>query len=514
MNRARALSLLIVAGALGAENLWWEHVKFLADDRLEGRNAGSEGYREAARYVAEQYRKLGLKVQVQEVPLVSRTIDEARSSIELVGADGRARRLKLGEEAMFSTRTALAPELDAPLVFVGYGLHVPDYGHDDLAGLDLKGKVAVYLSGAPSSVPGAVQAHASGALARGEAFRRAGVIGAVSISNPKNSDTPWERTAAARLQASMAIRDASLDTSNLMRFSAGVNPAHAEMLFAASGHSFRGLLEAADAGKALPRFPLKLALRARAAMKEATLTSENVIGILEGADAKLRGEYLVLSAHLDHIGVNPNLKGDQIHNGAMDNASGVATLIEVARSMAGKRPRRSVLFAAVTAEEKGLLGSRYLANRPVVQGPVVANLNFDMFLPIHKMEYVMALGREESTLREPLERAAAKVGVKVQPDLEPLRNRFIRSDQYNFILRGVPALAMKVGYGKGSPEEEIQKRWLRERYHAPGDDLAQPVDLEAAATFNALVTALSLDVANAGERPRWNEGSFFRRFAR
>jgi Zn-dependent M28 family amino/carboxypeptidase len=290
------------------------------------------------------------------------------------------------------------------------------------------------------------------------------------------------------------------------------------MLFAHAPQTFARILALADKREKLPAFPLGIRLRAKAALRRAKLESQNVAAILEGSDRKLRKEYVVLSAHMDHLGVNPLLKGDQINNGAMDNASGVATLIEVARDLSSgrvlRRPKRSILFVAVTAEEKGLLGSRYFANRPPVPArQMVANLNFDMFLPIHPMTKVMALGLEESTLAKPLEEAAKIAGVQVQPDLEPLRNRFIRSDQYNFILRGIPALALKVGYEAGSPQEKLQKEWLRTRYHSVTDDTAQPVDFDAALIFNRLVRELALRIADANKRPEWNKDSFFRTLA-
>ncbi|MEP7367424.1 MAG: M28 family peptidase, partial [Acidobacteriota bacterium] len=418
-----------------------------------------------------------------------------------------------------NNRVALAPEVTAPLVFVGYGLSIPDFGHDDLKSLDLKGKIAVYIAGAPSSIPGAVQAHFSSTAERARALAAAGAIGAISIANPRNADVPWSRSSAARLQPSMALADPSLDGSALLTFGAVFNPDHAQMLFDGAPFSFAQLLTLAEAHKPLPTFALASSIRAKTALRTAPVASPNVAAVLEGADPKLRKEYIVLSAHLDHTGVNPSLPGDQIFNGAMDNASGVATLIEVAREFAGprqlRRPARSILFLAVTAEEKGLLGSRYFANKPTVPASsIVANINFDMFLPLHAMKYVMVLGLEESTLRGPVERAAKSVGVSVQSDPEPLRNRFIRSDQYNFILQGIPALAMKVGYAPGSPEERIQKEWIRTRYHAPGDDLSQPIDFSAAVTFNRLVTNLVREIADSRNPPRWNDKSFFKRFAR
>ena len=247
-------------------------------------------------------------------------------------------------------------------------------------------------------------------------------------------------------------------------------------------------------------------------MEKTRLVSHNVCGLLKGTQP---AESVVLSAHLDHLGVDPGAKGaDKVYNGAMDNASGIATLIETARIMRASKVRRSIVFVAVTAEEKGLLGSHYFAHRPpAASGAIVADINFDMFLPIHAMKKAMALGLEESTLRQPLEEVTARLGLGLHGDLEPHRNRFIRSDQYSFIQRGIPSLALKVGYDPGTPEAELQKQWTAQRYHALSDDLAQPVDFEAAVLFNRVVRELAVAVANAPDRPMWNESSFFRRFA-
>ena len=223
----------------------------------------------------------------------------------------------------------------------------------------------------------------------------------------------------------------------------------------------------------------------------------------------------MLTAHLDHLGIGAPINGDRIYNGAMDNASGIATLLEVARTLAASktRPKRSVLFVAVTAEEHGLLGSRYFAGDPTVpKSSIVANINMDMFLPLFPMKSVMVLGLDESDLGDRVRDVATRMGLGVNPDPQPERNRFTRSDQYSFIRQGIPAVALKVGFEPGSPAAQVDARWTKERYHAPSDDLQQPLDLTAAATFTRLVASLSAEVANHPARPRWKENSFFRRF--
>jgi Zn-dependent M28 family amino/carboxypeptidase len=237
------------------------------------------------------------------------------------------------------------------------------------------------------------------------------------------------------------------------------------------------------------------------------------VGVLKGSDPGLAREYVVLTAHLDHVGVGAPINGDAIYNGAMDNASGIATLIEAASAVAAAKPKRSVLFVAVTAEEKGLLGSRYFARNPTVPGSsIVANINMDMFLPLYPLKSLMVLGLGESDLTDDVRAVAQEMGLAVQPDPQPLRNRFIRSDQYSFVREGVPALAMKVGVEPGSPEAATDAAWTKQRYHAPSDDLQQPIDRAAAVGFTDVIGRLTVRVANRQARPAWNAESFFKRF--
>ncbi len=522
-----ALSLgSFTAAAVAAPDLaeagrrWWSHVEVLADDKLEGRNTGSAGYREAARYLAGEFEKAGLKPAgmtgyLQPVKFRSRVVVESQSSLTLVRG-GKPEPLAIGDDAVIGARTGLPGQLDAPLVFVGYGLTVPEKDYDDLKNLDLKGKIVVHLAGGPASIPGALRAHYGRISERWEFLKRAGVVGVISVQNPKSMDIPWERGKLARFLPSMVLTDESLQDAPDLKFTMTMNPASMDKLLADSGYTFAEILALADAEKPLPKFALKPALRTRVALKTAEVEAPNVVGLLPGSDPKLSNEYIVISAHLDHLGVGEPIKGDKINNGAMDNATGIASLIEVARSLHETKTalRRSVLFIGVCGEEKGLLGSKYFANRPTVQpGRMVANLNFDMFLPLHPLRSLMVLGTDESTLSGPLKTVTAQAGVGLLADPEPNRNSFVRSDQYSFIRQGVPALAFKFGYEPGSPEEKLHKDWLKNNYHAPSDDLNQPVNLEGAARFNQIVLALTERIANQDERPRWNDNSFFRRFS-
>ncbi len=497
---------------------WWAHVEYLAGDALEGRNTGSPGHAKAADYVAKKLAEAGAQPAgvegfLQPIELEARTVIEARSSLALVRG-GKAEPLALGDHAILGARGGEEGRTEAPLVFAGYCLAMPEAHHDDFAGLDLKGKLVVCLQGGPAGASAPMRAHASSIGERWAALERAGAIGVVGLSNPRYMDIPWERSALTRKHPSMTFRDPALQEGRGARLYVTVNPAHADRLFAGSGHTFAELVALADAEKPLPHFDLTPRLRAEVALERAPVRSQNVVGLLPGGDPALKGEAVVLSAHLDHLGVGEPVNGDAVYNGAMDNASGVATLLEAARALAaGPKPRRSIVFVAVTGEEKGLLGSRHFARNPTFAGKLVANVNVDMFLPLHPLKRLVAYGGEESTLKAPLDAAARERSIEILPDREPNRVLFVRSDQYNFVRAGVPALALKFAYLPDSPEEQLHRTWIHDRYHAPSDDLNQPLDREAAAQFNRLVVDLLGRVADANEAPSWNPDSFFRRFA-
>lgn len=495
---------------------WWGHVQSLSNDAMRGRQTGSPEHRQAAEYVATEFKKAGLKPgagsgYLQRVDFVSRRVLEDKSRLTIV-RDGAEQPITFGEQAMLNMRVDHAPSVEAALVFVGHGLVVPEAKHNDLAGVDLKGKVAVLLTGFPSNIPGPLGSHYQSV--RWQELRAAGAIGTINIQNPVGQDIPWERQMPTRFLPQMAIADPAFDEAAGQQLSVTFNPAHAEMLFTGSGHTFADILAQSKTGKALPHFPLKGSIRAVAGVERTPVTSENVVGILPGTDAKLKDEYLVVTAHLDHLGTD-NSKGDNIYNGTMDNASGIATLIETAAAAAARKGfKRSIAFVAVTAEEKGLLGSRYYAVKPTVPARnIVANLNTDMFLPLFPLKSIIAQGLEESDLAADLRTVAKATGVEALSDPEPERNAFTRSDQYSFIRSGIPALSLKVGFAKDSPEHEMVRKWRAERYHSPRDDLAQPIDKQAAVDFNRVYMRLLEAVANRSTRPAWNKDSFFRRFA-
>lgn len=505
-----------------AGDQWWAHVRYLADDSLEGRLTGTPAYQKAADYVATQFKQDGLRPAgtqgyFQPVKFDVQRVIASESKLVLKAKSGSTTPIPLGEYALLGNRLPQPNEITAPLVFVGYGLHIPEANYDDFEGLDVRGKIVVYLNGGPANISGALKASARSGQDFLPFLQGKGVVGTITIANPKSTDIPWSRLRLSASQAGMRLADPNLTDSHGPLFTATWNPADASILLAGSGHKWEDLLALADASKPLPRFALPLSIQAKVSVRTEQVESPNIVGVLPGSDPHLKGEYVVYSAHLDHVGIGEPINGDKIYNGAMDNASGIASMLEIAKALQQQHAKlkRSVLFVAVCGEEKGLLGSRYFAVKPTVPAnAMVADLNTDMFLPIFPLNYLVVYGADESTLGDTIRQAAAPLDVKIIPDRQPDRNIFIRSDQYNFIRAGVPSIMPAFGALPDSPEAKQQAEWLRTRYHAPSDDINQPVDLAAAVKFDKIVFSVLEHIANANERPQWKQGSYFRRFSR
>jgi Zn-dependent M28 family amino/carboxypeptidase len=515
--------------------VWWAHVQKLADPSMNGRLTGSEDYLRAAAYVVDQFKAYGLTPAgvdggyYQPVHFDVQRVIASKSSMNLV-VNGKVTPLALGEDAILGSRSAQVGKVDAPLVFIGYGLHLPESKYDDFNSAEvpmsaLKGKVVVYINGGPGDLPGALKSFArTSPLAK--ALREAGAVGTISIPTPKSMDFGWQRVASGASQPGMRLSPApdadavaakhpALADEHGAMFSATFNPAEAEKLFAGTGHTFAEMLALADAQKPLPHFALGKSVTATVVGETSHVVSPNIVGELKGSDPALSKQYVLVSAHLDHLGVGAPINGKTIYSGAMDDASGVATVLETAKklSQAKTRPKRSILFVIFTAEEKGLLGSRYFAGHPTVpENAIDADLNLDMFMPLFALKKLHVQGLDESTLGEDAKKVGAEHGIVIAPDPEPDRNSFIRTDQYSFVQAGVPALAMKFGWAAGSPEYKAWRGWLAQRYHSTDDDLTQPVDLAAAAQFNDFFADLARAVADDPARQHYLDTSFFRRF--
>lgn len=382
---------------------WWAYVTVLADDKMEGRGTGTPGLERAAAYIVDQLKRDGLRPAgtkgfYQPIQFRVRQLDETRSSLSLVTGE-KIENVVLGEDALLSKNVDLAPHVEAPMVFAGYGLRIPEVQYDDFSNLDVRGKIVVLFTGSPANVSSALASHYQSMAERARTLREVGAIGWVSIPNPAAMDLPWSRIASSRTIPAMQIDDDALDDTKNIQVSVYWNPARAETLFRNSGHTFSEIAALAKDRQPLPRFALNESLKAEATLIRTKTESSNVAAIYPGSDPRLKNEYVVLSAHMDHLGIGAPINGDNIYNGAMDNASGVALLLDIARSLKGVRLRRSVLFVFVTGEEKGLLGSRYFATYPTVPvQSMVADVNTDMFLPIIPLKSLVVYGLNESTL--------------------------------------------------------------------------------------------------------------------
>ncbi|OYX96853.1 MAG: aminopeptidase, partial [Caulobacter sp. 35-67-4] len=431
------------------------HMAFLADDLLEGREAGTRGYDIAANYVASQYAQLGVKPgggngsYLQRVPLLAFK-NASEGAFSVTGADGQAIALKFGEDYLPSAQAqATEVAVSAPLVFVGYGVVAPGMNRDDYAGLDVKGKIVVLLTGAPSSLQTEERAHYGNlTVKRAEAAKR-GAVGVIVMGTTSSEKRrPFERGVAYYSEWRMTWRDAQ-DVGYVRGVSAptlaSISPKGAAKLFAGAPVALDAVLAAAETPEGAVKgfdLPFKAAVALKSEIEKRE--SSNVVGVIEGSDPALKAQTIILTAHLDHTGVNDHGKGpDKINNGALDNASGIATLLEVARGFrdAKTKPKRTILLVAVTAEEKGLVGSEYFANNPTVQkADIAANVNLDMPVLLYPFTDVIAFGADRSTLGPAVARAAGRAGIALSGDPMPEEGLFTRSDHYRFVEQGVPSV--------------------------------------------------------------------------
>jgi hypothetical protein len=495
------------------------HVRFLADDLLEGRGSGTRGHAIAARYVAAQLAALGLEPAgeggswFQEVPLRAASLDRAGSSLAI---DGVA---LVPDEQVILGASTLAEEIRVagPLVHVGFGR-----GEGELA-TDLEGKIAVIDWGAPDVGPdgrplsATARAVASDVTAKSKALAARGAR-ALLVVHSRDFETvrPWARLVDGNRFERVDFLDGDRPGSGpRLPMAVLSRDTFARLLARAPGAPKPEALWAQlKAGKGAP-----LALGAKAELvlrsKHRRFTSENVAGLLRGGDPRRAGEVVVLSAHLDHLGIGEPVDGDAIYNGAIDNATGVAAILEIARGMTALRapPPRSILFLAVTAEEKGLVGSEYFAARPTLPiERLVANINIDGLFPIVEPEGVVARGMEHSTLEAHVRAAAATAGVSVDADPIPEQVIFIRSDQYNFVKRGVPAIFPGIGFGgeaKRALNGPLARRWFGEHYHRPSDQPGPELRADRLERETRTYFLIALSVARAAERPRWKPESPF-----
>lgn len=500
------------------------HMRFLSDGLLEGRAPDGRGYALAAAYVAAQMEAAGLAPgagggsYLQRIPMRKAVLDETATSLVLT-RDGREERVALPDDFFpAADRLRLATAVEAPVVFAGFGVTAPGRDHDDYASIDARGKIVAAVWGAPPRFEPAERAHFSNNLVKQENAVAHGAVGFLSIMTPDDLRRyRWEWLLPQGRSGSLSWLDADGRPSDVLPALRGVarlNGTGAARLLAGAPQTPEAIYAAARAGRP-PAFDLPVRARLEVASKHANFESVNVLGIIRGSDARLAGEAVVVTAHLDHLGLCPPVDGDAVCHGAYDNASGVATLLEIARVLAARRPapRRSILFAAVTGEEKGLLGSDFLARHPVEGLEVVANVNIDGAPGIlYPLVDVVALGVEHSTLRGPVEAAARASGYVLRPDPMPEETYFVRSDQYSFVRQGIPSVC--ITDGGTSAERGVDglaraRTWMVTLYHTPKDSMEQPFDFASAARAAGLNLGIVERVAATDARPAWNPGDFF-----
>ena len=506
------------------------HIRFLADGLLQGRAPGTPGYELAARYVATQLEGMGLRPGVsggwfQPVPLQLAVTDAAASSLILT-ANGKEQKLTDAKDYVLSTWFAspvttgaskAESDVSAPVVFVGFGVTAPDQKYDDYAGVDVRGKIVLTIYGAPSAFPSTERAYYSDSTVKAKNAVARGAVGVLTIQLPEDwKRGSWEWVVPQIQVGEMHWLDKGVphDFFPDLRGGALFSEQGAELLFAGAPKKLEEAFATARSSKP-QAFALAVSAHIHTVAAQSVIQSSNIVAELKGSDPALRGQYVVYTAHVDHLGLCPAVEGDNVCHGAIDNASGTASLLEIARAYASlpRPPRRSVLFVFVTGEEMGLLGSDYFVHHPTVPlKSIAANVNIDGAPGSISMQDVVALGAEHSTLGGEVASAGKLVGYDISPDPLPEEVAFIRSDQYSFVLQGVPAVDLADGVRATDPKVnllELSKKWLVTRYHTPLDNIDQPIDFDSMAKGSLMNFLVGYQVAQHDAAPTWSNGDFF-----
>ncbi|MFT4926759.1 MAG: hypothetical protein ACI8WB_002857 [Phenylobacterium sp.] len=502
------------------------HIEFLADDLLRGRDTGSVEYEIAARYVASHFKQFGLQPAgennswFQSVPFTKSTPD--KSSLEMIvhGTQSSDKSISFTyPEQFMSGANALTTQDDirAKLVFVGYGIVSKEMNLNDYANLDVKGKIVVALTGRPAYLPSEQGAHVSSRHEKRRNAAERGAAGYITVHTPlKEKSTTYARMTegAGRADFKFQLKEGGIfGQYPTIKGTAYIHTDAARQLFWAADIDLNEIFAQIEQDKVPTGFDMNVEVSLKRKSAHQTIYSSNVAGILVGSDPTLKHEYLVYSAHLDHIGVHG--KGeDKINNGALDNASGIAIMLETVRRFTqGERPKRSILFVAVTAEEKGLLGSNYFARYPTVPiESMIANINLDMPIITYPFSDIIAFGAQHSNLEGFVKTATQSMNLTLSPDPMPERAIFTRSDHYSFVQQGVPAIFLVPGFTSSDPTingAQLFGQFFTQHYHRPSDDISQPIDYDVGAVFTEVNFAIGKQIANTQQRPRWNEGDYF-----
>ena len=527
--KSRALAILVALTAATTAVITAEpefsadriraHVSFLANDLLEGREAGTRGHEIAASYVASQFGLLGVKPGGQnggyffKVDLLESSLTGPAPALTVTTSRGTQTLKHRGNAFVRGPIAGGAVNLSAPLVFVGFGMKDSAVGYDDYKGLDVNGKIVVALYGSPKGIDSEVGAHLQSEQTRVAAAH--GAVGIINVMTRASAGAfPWQQLMELQPDESTTWvrRDGTpFDPSYGLKAAVAIDPTAADALFIGASKTLTQVLDEADqAGRRPQGFELEATAKITVATKVRRFSSPNVVGIIEGSDAKLKNEYVVLMGHADHIGVKKDGTGDRINNGALDNAAGTATLIEVARALAvaPDRPRRSILIVANTAEEKGLLGAESFAHAPTVPiDRMIAAVDLDMPMLLYDFTDVVAYGSTHSTLKVAFEKTASAMGITLSPDPMPEQAIFVRSDHYTMVKHGVPAVMLATGMANGG--DKAWATYLSSHYHRPSDDLALPIVWSAGAKFAEFNYRVLRALGDADGRPQWYAKDYF-----
>ena len=499
-------------------------MSFLADDLLEGRDTGSRGHEIASLYIANEFKKYGLTPAgdnnsfMQRVGFRKGLLDTNSPQLSIV-KKGESQALTFLDDFLVGPNLSHADaSVEAELVFVGYGIVAPELEHDDYQGLDVEGKIVVVLTGKPASFTSEVGAHVSSRSLKEDYAADRGAVGYITIQTPAAEERrPYDRSKLYVNMPRMAwVKDGVAGNGRKeLKASALLNLDSAKMLFEDAPIGLEAIFSQLENGEKVAGFDLPASLSLSYLTNHEDISSPNVVAMLEGSDPELKNEYVVYTAHSDHLGISKSVEKDKINNGAMDNATGTSVLMETARmfSELPVAPRRSILFVAVTGEEKGLLGADYFARNPTKPlESLVANVNLDMPLLTYNFADVIAFGASHSSMGEKVATAVANADIKLTDDPWPELNLFTRSDHYAFVKQGIPAVFLVTGIESRDPDidgSQVLNKFLATNYHRPSDDMTQPFVWSAAKTFTQVNFEIGLTLGNDDQRPTWNEDSFF-----
>lgn len=501
------------------------HMNFLAHDLLEGRETGARGHEIASLYIANEFQKYGLKPAgenntfMQRVPFRKGLLVQESPSLS-ISKDGKENKLIYLDDYLVGPNMTYAEAMvSAPLVFVGYGIVAPELNHDDYANVDVEGKIVVGLYGKPASFPSELGSHVSSDAQKISYAADRGAIGYITIQTPKAEEYRSFDRLKLYVNASQMTwigKDGIPGNKRPeIKGSAFLNLEASKTLFENAPVSLASIHAQLEDDIAPQGFDLAVTATISYKTTHTSISSPNVVGLVEGSDPILKNEYVVYTAHSDHLGISKSFEEDKINNGAMDNATGTGVLMETARmfSQLAVTPKRSILFVAVTGEEKGLLGADYFVRNPTrALESLVANVNLDMPLLTYEFADVIAFGAAHSSMGEKVAKAVANANIKLTDDPWPKLNLFTRSDHYAFVKQGVPAIFLVTGIESKSPNidgSEVLNNFLANHYHRPSDDMSQAFVWKAARTFTQVNFEIGLTLGNDPERPTWNEDSFF-----